>query len=142
MTDTTPETLKTRAKRLRAALSDRRGLAVGHGQALELVTREMGFRDWNTLSAAADTAKVALTVGDRVRGFYSTRPFSGEALAVEATAGSTVRRTDIRFDEPVDASTSPLMSIPRRRVAVLLDEDGHSCLINGLRTRLMQVRRA
>ena len=41
---------KTHARRLREALAAD-GIAVSHGKALELVARQNGARDWNTLSA-------------------------------------------------------------------------------------------
>ena len=52
MTSTTPPDAdpKAMARRLRGALADR-GVTVGHGDALELVARQLGVRDWNTLAA-------------------------------------------------------------------------------------------
>jgi catechol 2,3-dioxygenase-like lactoylglutathione lyase family enzyme len=46
---------KAMARHLRAALSDR-GVAISHGEALELVARQLGARDWNTLAAATSAA--------------------------------------------------------------------------------------
>lgn len=46
---------KAMARRLRGALADR-GVAVSHSEALELVARELGSRDWNTFAAARATA--------------------------------------------------------------------------------------
>ena len=46
----TPDEVKARAKRLRAELAGR-GQVISHGQALDLVARTLGARDWNTLSA-------------------------------------------------------------------------------------------
>jgi catechol 2,3-dioxygenase-like lactoylglutathione lyase family enzyme len=51
---------KAMARRLRDALADR-GVAVSHGEALELVARQLGSRDWNTL--AAGSATIAATDG-------------------------------------------------------------------------------
>jgi len=42
---------KSMARRLRAAM-DARGLAATHSDTLELVAAQLGFRDWNTASAA------------------------------------------------------------------------------------------
>lgn len=44
---------KPMAKALRSAL-EARGVDISHGEALELVARQLGFADWNTLSARLD----------------------------------------------------------------------------------------
>lgn len=44
---------KTTASRLRAALAER-GDTISHGEALNLVARSRGHRDWNTLKAACE----------------------------------------------------------------------------------------
>ena len=49
----TPDDAKAMARRLRAAMQTR-GLAASHSDALELVAAQLGFRDWNTASAALD----------------------------------------------------------------------------------------
>ena len=48
--------LKNRARRLRTALAEY-GTDVTHGQALDLVAREMGRRNWNTLQAESGRRK-------------------------------------------------------------------------------------
>ena len=45
---------KSMARRLRAAM-EARGLAATHSDTLELVAAQLGFRDWNTTSAALNT---------------------------------------------------------------------------------------
>ena len=50
MSDTHQQMAKLMAKRLRADLA-RRGVAVSHGEALELVAHQYGARDWNTVAA-------------------------------------------------------------------------------------------
>jgi catechol 2,3-dioxygenase-like lactoylglutathione lyase family enzyme len=47
----TTEDAKAMARRLRAAM-DARGLAASHSDTLELVAAQLGYRDWNTASAA------------------------------------------------------------------------------------------
>jgi hypothetical protein len=54
---------KTMARRLRAAL-EARGLAASHSDALELVATQLGFRDWNTASAALKLTHDAATFDD------------------------------------------------------------------------------
>ncbi|MBC9823930.1 glyoxalase superfamily protein [Terrabacter sp. MAHUQ-38] len=46
---------KTMASRLRTGLAAQ-GTAIGHSQALEFVAAQLGYRDWNTCAAAADSA--------------------------------------------------------------------------------------
>ena len=46
----TIEEAKAQAKALRAALLAQ-GTAISHAQALELIARQQGARDWNTLHA-------------------------------------------------------------------------------------------
>ena len=45
---------KSMARRLRAAM-EARGLAATHSDTLEFVAAQLGFRDWNTTSAALNT---------------------------------------------------------------------------------------
>ena len=47
--------LKDHARRLRAVLADQ-GTALSHSAALETISRQWGFRDWNRLSAALGNA--------------------------------------------------------------------------------------
>lgn len=58
MIPTDPNTL---ARRLRAALADA-DTDVSHAAALELVARQLGFRDWNTAAAAAPPAAEPVAV--------------------------------------------------------------------------------
>jgi len=44
---------KTMASRLRAALAER-GVAMSHGESLDLVARSKGHRDWNTLKSVCE----------------------------------------------------------------------------------------
>ena len=54
---------KTMARILRQALADR-GVAITHSESLELVARQFGLADWNTLAAAIErSAQPALPAG-------------------------------------------------------------------------------
>ena len=50
----TIESLKTQAKNLRKTLSND-GESITHSEALELIAKQHGFRDWNTLHAAQES---------------------------------------------------------------------------------------
>lgn len=57
--------VKNLAKRLREALAGD-GVTISHSAALELVARQFGERDWNTLSAALPTAAEPARAGDPI----------------------------------------------------------------------------
>jgi uncharacterized glyoxalase superfamily protein PhnB len=67
---------KSMASRLRKRLAVN-GAEITHGQALELVAAQLGYRDWNTCAAAPETAPAPVTVsilrtfpGPEARRFY------------------------------------------------------------------------
>ena len=124
---TTPRSLddlKAQAKRLRAALAED-GDFISHSEALELLAKQLGFRDWNTLHAAIGNRPAPLQLGDRIAGAYLGQPFEGEIIAVEALSGGR-RRITIDFDEAVDVVTFESFSAFRKRVTAVIDEDGKS----------------
>ncbi|WP_245303107.1 glyoxalase superfamily protein [Rhizobium esperanzae] len=122
------EELKAQAKRLRQAMNDR-GTALTHSAALEMIARQHGTRDWNTLAALAArpdaTAKTPLFVGAHIRGRYLNQPFTGEILSLSALPGG-LHRITIHFDEAVDVVTFESFSAFRRRVTAQIDADGVS----------------
>ncbi|ANL46095.1 hypothetical protein AMC87_CH01379 [Rhizobium phaseoli] len=121
--------LKAQAKRLRQAMNDR-GTALTHSAALEMIARQHGARDWNTLAALAAkpnvAAKTPLFVGAHVRGRYLNQPFTGEILSLSALPGGELYRIAIHFDEAVDVVTFESFSAFRRRVSAQIDADGVS----------------
>jgi hypothetical protein len=120
--------LKAQAKRLRSAM-EASGTQVSHSAALELIARQHGVRDWNTLSALAarpNAAPVALlAVGARISGRYLDQPFTGKVLALGELSGGLHKLT-IHFDEPVDVVTFESFSAFRQRVNAQIDENGVS----------------
>lgn len=116
---------KAQAKALRAALLAQ-GQTFSHAQALELVARQHGAKDWNTLHArlARRDAPPALALGDRVRGRYLGQPFTGRVIGLSGPAGH--RQIEIRFAHPVDVVRSGLFSNLRQRVRATLDATGRS----------------
>lgn len=135
-------TYKDQAKRLRAALAED-GFAVSHSKALELVARQHGTRDWNTLAAApAPTQGVPFHVGDRVEGTFNGQPAQGRVFGMEQTIKPDLWRATIAFDPPVDVVTSKLFSSERRRVTMVIGADGRSRRLTGTETGVMALRRA
>ncbi|MEO9615342.1 MAG: glyoxalase superfamily protein [Nitratireductor sp.] len=137
---------KTHAKRLRAALAAD-GIAVSHGKALELVARQNGARDWNTLAATASApasaaAGAPFAVGDRVEGDFNGKPAQGRVFGLSETIKPGLWRATIAFDPPVDVVTSELFSSERRRITMIVGGDGRSRRLTGTETGVMALRRA
>ena len=97
------ESLKDQAKRLRAGL-DADGMPIPHSKSLELLARQYGYKDWNTLHAAAGNRPPAAPVapGDRVRGTYLGQRFEAEVIGVAQRSAPGLYRITLHFDEPVD----------------------------------------
>ena len=120
----TIEDMKLQAKRLRASLGET-GKPVTHAQALELVARQHGHRDWNTAHASAgNRPPVAWYVGQVLTGTYLGQRFTGEVLAVQKIGEAGQHRVTLHFDEPVDVVTFDSFSAFRQRVTVTLGPDG------------------
>ena len=118
---------KSQARRLRTALAES-GVAVGHARALELVARQHGAPDWNTLSAQlrAKPAAAALAVGERVRGAYLGHPFQGRVKGVREIGRAGHREVTVQFDTPIDVARSESFSATRSRVSCVLDRHNRS----------------
>ncbi|MWD27737.1 hypothetical protein E0K89_009650 [Aquicoccus sp. SCR17] len=121
MTISTIEEAKARARALRAA-----GQAGSHSAALELVAREEGARDWNTLSARLRAGDgPPFSAGQAVSGRYLSQPFTGRILSV-TEAGGGLWRLQIRFDAPVDTVRFASFSNLRRQIRAEVGRDGRS----------------
>jgi Glyoxalase superfamily protein len=127
---------KTHARRLRDALADD-GIAVSHTKALELVARQNGARNWNTLAArpSAD-AGVPFTVGQKVSGTFNGTP------DLEETIKPDLWRVTVAFNPPVNASTSAHFAAERRRVEMVVGADGRSRRLTGTETGVMALHKA
>lgn len=121
------ETLKQQAKRLRTQLAAD-GHRVSHGQVLELLARQHGYKDWNTLHAAIGNRQPATPVaaGDRVSGRYLGQQFAAEVLGVEVLKPADRYRITLQFDEPVDVVTFDSFSAYRQRVSCTIDRTGQT----------------
>ncbi len=98
---------------------------VSHAQALELIARQNGARDWNTLSARlAKAAPSPFHLHQRVQGRYLGQSFKGEINALSSSG--THYSVSVRFDEPVDTVTFDSFSNMRRVVRGVVDITGNS----------------
>lgn len=140
---------KTHARRLRDALAAE-GVDVSHGKALDIVARQHGARDWNTLSAKANApaprsgeARTApFAVGDRVEGTFNDRPAHGRVIGLAETIKPDLWRVTVKFSPPVDASTSAAFRAERTRVEMVVGADGRSRRLTGTETGVMALARA
>lgn len=125
------QSYKQQAKRLREALAVE-GRSLSHGQALELVAQQHGFRDWNTLSAAelkrpaGANSGHTYAVGGTIGGRYLDQPFTGTIRAVTALPDGEHVRLAIHFDVPVDVVTFESLSAFRQRVHATVNSRGIS----------------
>ena len=125
MTQPSLDTVKAHARALRRALQAR-GSVISHAQALELIARQHGARDWNTLHAwlTQRNAPPELALGDRVAGSYLGQAYTGEITALSGPAGH--RQVEIKLDRPVDTVRFESFSNWRHRIRGTLDQDGRS----------------
>lgn len=145
---TTGHDYKNNARRLRDALAAE-GIAISHAKALELVARQEGVRDWNTLAARPDDAKAygagggaPFAVGETVSGTFNGSPAQGHVIGLEETIKPDLWRVTVAFNPPVDASTSKLFSAERRRIQMVVGADGRSRRLTGTETGVMALNRA
>ncbi|PWK76054.1 glyoxalase superfamily protein [Aminobacter sp. AP02] len=139
---------KTNARRLRGALATE-GISISHAKALELVARQEGARDWNTLAARPSETKtesaisgVPFAVGETVSGTFNGNPAKGRVIGLEETIKPDLWRVTIAFNPPVDVSTSKLFSSERRRIQMVVGADGRSRRLTGTETGVMALERA
>ncbi|MEL6678068.1 MAG: glyoxalase superfamily protein [Pseudomonadota bacterium] len=126
-TDLTLRSFKAEARALRRARAAA-GADIPHSRALEMVAQRAGYRDWNTLCAAAHRGLPALrpSVGARVSGRYLGQPFTGRIHSLTRLAEGRRHRIAIQFDAPVDVVSFDSFSSWRRRVQGVIDGSGRS----------------
>ena len=120
-----PAVLKQQARRLRAGLEEN-GTQISHSRSLELLARQMGFKDWNTLHAAAGNRPPVspVTLGERVQGTYLGQAFEGEVIGIQTVGAGDKYRLTLHFDEPVDVVTFDSFSSYRQRINCTVDRTG------------------
>lgn len=119
--------LKTRAKRLRTELVNQ-GQNISHSKSLELIAREMGMKDWNTLFAAAGNRPPNFYVGQKVVGEYLGQAFTAIIHGLEniGKSDSGYNRITLEFEEPVDVVKFDSFSNFRSRINATIYESGNS----------------
>ncbi len=121
----TLETYKQQAKTLRTELGSTR---ISHAEALELVAKQHGFRNWNTLHGALGNRPIvcSYTPGARVSGYYLGHSFKGTVKSSARWGQDGHTRLTIRFDEPVDVVEFESFSAFRQQVSAVVGQDGIS----------------
>ncbi len=116
---------KAQAKALRVALAAE-GREIGHGQALELVAKSHGYKDWNTLHAAIGNGPAPpVNLGQLVEGAYLKQAFIGWVSGIKELSSGRYEVV-LEFDEPVDVVTFDSFSNFRSRVTKVIGPDGSS----------------
>lgn len=121
----TIDAAKSQAKGLRAALAAE-GREISHAEALELIARSHGLRDWNTFHAmAGNSPRAPVQPGQRVEGHYLAQAFRGEVIGlIELSPGRY--EVTLQLDQPVDVVVFDSFSNFRRRIRKLVDASGRS----------------
>jgi hypothetical protein len=133
------QTLKAEAKTLREARAQS-GQPVTHAAALEEVSRNHGYRDWNTARAALpDRVVVPFQVGMRVKGYYLEQPFRGLLIGVKLLSNMQNYTVTVLFDEPVNVTPNFMFAAHRHRVTATIDVHGITPALRGNGQPQMQV---
>lgn len=120
------EQAKRRARELRIEQAQK-GQKISHSQALELTSRELGYRDWNTATARlSNHPDLEVQVGDHVRGTYLKQPFTARILSVTEQGQGAYFQLTLDLDEAVDVVTFDSFSSYRKRVRGRVNARGDS----------------
>ena len=120
------DALKAQAKALRQSLAAT-GHAISHAQSLELLAKQLGHRDWNTLHAkTGNTPPPLVQLGQHITGLYLGHPFAGTVISVSDIGHGARTRLAVRFDAPVNISKFDSMVITRRQVTATLNSNGRT----------------
>ncbi|MTI42275.1 hypothetical protein JM93_02273 [Roseibium hamelinense] len=128
MTISSVQNLKEQAKRLRNAIPSVLQQTCTHGQALELIAKQLGSRDWNTLLATtrSRTSEKTFSLGQRVSGEYMRQPYSAKVIGISQLADANRYRVTLQLDHPVDVVTFESFSCFRSRISAVVDRFGIS----------------
>lgn len=120
------EALKAEARRLRASLLDGES-EMTQSAALEAVARQRGYRDWNTIRAAAENRPPSppVSIGQTVSGLYLGQAFTAEVRRVSERSDDRFRIT-LQLQEPIDVVTFDSFSAYRSHLKANIKRDGET----------------
>lgn len=119
------DALKAQAKNLRTSLAAT-GHVISHAQSLELLAKQLGHRDWNTLHASVGNAPPILQLGQRISGRYLGKVFAGKIISISDIGHGARFQLSVRFDAPVNVSKFDTMVIARVQVNATVGRDGQT----------------
>lgn len=119
------EDLKAQAQLLRKELSAI-GEKITHSKSLEMIARQYGYKDWNTLYAAIKRQSLScpVKIGSKARGTYLGQAFAGEVIGIKTLKHAARFQITLQFDSPVDVVTFDSFSNLRHRVRCIIDKAG------------------
>ena len=134
--------LKSQARKLRENLHETQ-TPISHSRALEIIACQYGYRDWNTLHAAAGNQHrhTPYIPGQEINGKYLGQEFSGEIIGVTKCSGGERYKLSIQLNEPVDVVTFDSFSAYRQRLQCTVNRNGLSSekTSNGLHQMALNV---
>lgn len=120
------DALKAQAKALRTSLGAT-GHTVTHAASLELLAKQFGHRDWNTLHAAVGNASAPIVqLGQHITGLYLGHAFAGTVVSISDIGHGARFQLSVRFDVPVNVSKFASMVVERRQVNATVNRDGQT----------------
>ena len=117
--------LKDEARRLRDGLK-LAGKPISHSASLELIAKQKGYRDWNTIHASIGNKPEGppVWIGQLVEGSYLGQRFTAEVLGVQSQLKHGRWRITLDLAEPVDVVKFDSFSAFRRRISATIGTDG------------------
>ena len=128
---------KAMARTLREALATK-GVTISNSEALELAARMLGERDWNTLAAAIDAARLREAAWTRLEGVYANNASVVGSIIGRVRGGFTVdlggasaflpgSQVDVR---PVRNVVGSLMGKEQRFAILKMDRPGGNIVVS------------
>lgn len=120
-------TLKAQAKRLRTELA-KNGVPTSHSKSLEILAHQLGFKDWNCLSAATQTSSIfsGLRIGATVDAVYLSQKIVGEIIGLKKLSDGNIFQLTLNLEKAVDVVSFESFSNMRKRIVCRVDASGVS----------------
>ncbi len=137
----TPEDLKLQARRMRDYLAEK-NITISHSNALEVLAKQHGFKDWNVLTAPLQQSperEIWPGLDDEIKGTYLGHAFRGKILKVQTAGTANTRRYTIQFDEAIDVVASKHFTNFRQRINCCLDQSLNSVDHKGQPDNIVQI---
>lgn len=119
------EVVKRHAKRLRAALEETT-VTLSHAESLEMIARQWGFSDWNTLCAMIkkQNSPSRLKIGDDISGEYLGQVFHAMIVDLVPLADEEIYIITLAFDKPLTVSNAHTNENLQNRITCTIGPGG------------------